>query len=134
MTAYIFVFAAILSVCAVLTIVKMNINKLIAQPDQFVRIQNRFFIGIACSKIIPVGILIWGITRIKPASSINELYLPWVIILITIGIGLTFITSQKKLDVKEDAQIAINTLVTIARPLLFSIPIMAMLFIYLMVK
>lgn len=132
LNTYIFVAAAILAVIPVLILVKVNVNKLIADPEQFNHVQKRFFIGVALSKVIPAILLIVGIVNLTPVNDFSDLYLPWAIIAITVLYGLYFITSQKNSNVGEQEQIVINTLITIARPLLFSIPLMAAIFLFLM--
>ena len=134
MNAYIFVAAAVFAVIPLLVILKVNINKLINDPEQIVKIQQHFFIGVALSKIVPVILLIFGIIKLTNGVDIRELYIPWLIILIVLGYALFFITSQKKLDVEDKTKIAINTLVTIARPLIFSIPLMAAFFLFMMTR
>lgn len=132
LNAYIFVAAAIIAVIPVLFIVKVNVNKLIADPEQINSVQKHFFIGVALSKIIPVILLIFGIVKLTPVTDYSELYIPWFIILATVLFGLYFISSQKKLAVGDQEKMAINTLVTIARPLIFSIPLMAAIFLFMM--
>lgn len=129
---YIFVAAAVVAVIPVLVIVKKNVNKLIANPEEFNTVQKQFFIGVALSKIVPVILLVYGIIKITPVEDYSDLYLPWAIILLTILFGLYFITSQKKLATSRDEKMAVNTLITIARPLVFSIPLMAAIFLFMM--
>lgn len=132
LNAYIFVAAALFSVIPVLVVVKVNVTKLIADPDQTHTIQKHFFIGIGLSKIVPVILLIFGIVKLTPVDDLSVLYIPWAIILISVLFGLYFISSQKKLAHGEREQIAVNTLVTMARPLLFSIPLMSVIFLVMM--
>lgn len=134
MNAYLFVTAAIIAVVSVLVILKLNIRKLIDNPKQFPAVQKHFFIGVGVSKVIPVVLLILGIVKLSPVEDISDLYIPWLLIIITVGLGLSYISSQKNLDVDEDRKIAINTLTTIARPLLFSLPLTAALFLFLMTR
>lgn len=134
MNAYLFVTAAIIAVVSVLVILKVNIRKLIDNPKQFPVVQKHFFIGVGVSKIIPVVLLILGIVKLSPVEDISDLYIPWLLIIITVGLGLSYISSQKNLDVDEDRKIAIHTLTTIARPLLFSLPLTAALFLFLMTR
>lgn len=132
MSAYIFVAAALASVIPFVVIINMSVKKMIENPNQALQIQKQFLIAVAVSKITPVFLLIVGIVKITYVEDISVLYLPWLIILVTIVVGLFFITKLKQLPDNEDAKLAVNTLISIARPLLFSIPLMAIAFTFLM--
>ena len=132
MNAYIFVAAAILAVIPVLILVKVNVNKLIDDPEQFNYVQKRFFIGMALSKVIPAILLVVGIVNLTPVNDYSDLYLPWGIIVITVLYGIHFITAQKNVNVDKQERLAINTLVTIARPMVLSIPLMSAIFLFMM--
>lgn len=129
---YLFVVAALVSVVPILIIFKMNIKKLKVDPQQFPQVQKHFFIGAAISKILPIILIIFGILKMPSGIDMNLLYVPWVIIVAVVIYGFYYISSQKKLGAERDVQIAINTLVTITRPHLFTIPIMAIVFLFLM--
>src|SRR5699024_2000139 len=88
LNAYIFVAAAILAVILVLILVKVNVNKLIDDPEQFNYVQKRFFIGMALSKVIPAILLVVGIVNLTPVNDYSDLYLPWGIIVITVLYGI----------------------------------------------
>lgn len=133
MTVYIFVAAAIFSVIPLLVIFKVNINKLIENPAQITEIQNRFLISVALSKIVPVILLIFGIIKMSTID-MNSLLIPLAIIIIVVIYGFFFISSQKNVHENEDVKYAINTLTTIARPLIFSIPLMAIVFLIMMTQ
>lgn|SRR5690625_4433346 len=132
LNAYIFVAAAILAVIPVLILVKVNVNKLIDDPEQFNYVQKRFFIGMALSKVIPAILLVVGIVNLTPVNDYSDLYLPWGIIVITVLYGIHFITAQKNINVGKQERLAINTLVSIARPMVLSIPLMAAIFLFMM--
>lgn len=132
MNAYIFVAAAVLAVVPLIIILKMTIKKLIKTPEDINEIFKRFFIGVALSKIVPVILLVFGIIKLTKGVDISTLYIPWAIILVILAFAVSFIAAQKNLDVPESTQVQINTLATIARPLIFSIPLMSAAFIYLM--
>lgn len=132
MNAYIFVAAAVLAVIPFAIIFKIHINQLIENPEQINTIFKRFFIGVALSKIVPVILIVFGIIKLTDGVEISTLYIPWLIIAIVSIAGYSIVSAQKNLNVNEQTQVAINTLTTIARPLLFSIPIMSAIFIFLM--
>lgn len=132
LNAYIFVLAAVLAVIPIIVIFKINIDKVIEDPNEITMIQRNFFIGIALSKIIPVILLFYGIIKMTHISDISKLYIPWIIILGVVVYAFFYISSKNKLDVDQDTKLAISTLVTIARPLTFSIPIMAAALLFMM--
>ena len=132
MNAYIFVAAAVFAVIPFSIIFKVHINKLIENPEQINTIFKHFFIGVALSKIVPVILLVYGIIKLTDGVEISALYIPWLIIIIVSVAGYSIISAQKNVDVDKQTQVAIHTLTTIARPLLFSIPIMSAIFIFLM--
>jgi|SRR5690625_730680 len=129
---YLFVSAAVLAVIPTVIIFKVLSNRLKEQPEQYNQVQKHLFIGVAMSKIVPVIILIFAILRMPSGIELNRLFIPWLIIFITVIVSFMYITSQKKLSLQPHAQRAVNTLVTITRPHLFSIPLMAVIFLYLM--
>lgn len=133
MNVYIFVAAAVFSVIPLLVIFKVNINKLIEDPSQMPKVQGQFLIGVALSKIVPVILLIFGIIKMTTIN-MDSLYVPIAIIIIVVAYGLYFISSQKNIDEDKDVKLAVNTLTTIARPLIFSIPLMAIVFLFMMTR
>lgn len=134
MIAYIFVAAALASVIPLLFIIHISVKKLIANPRQALQVQKQFFIAVGLSKITPVVLLIIGIIKLTHVEDLSSLYLPWLIIIAAVLFGLYYIKQQKELPDTEDATYAVNTLLTVAKPLIFSIPIMSAIFIFLMTR
>lgn len=129
---YLFVTAALLSVVSVVLIFAFFANKLKDKPDRYNQIQKNLFIGVAMSKIVPVIMLIFAILRMPSGITIERLIIPWAIIIIVVITGFVYISSQRKLNLEPYKQRAVNTLVVVTRPHLFSIPVMAIIFLYLM--
>lgn len=132
MNAYIFVVAAILAVVPVLIVFKVGVNQLLEHPGDMKKVQRNFFIGAALSKIVPAILLVYGIIKMTPIASIQTLFIPWGIIAVVVIGGLMFIESQKNPDGGGDVKTNVNTLVTITRPHLFTVPLMAVVFLFLM--
>lgn len=132
MNAYIFVAAAVFAVVPLVIILKMTINKLIKNPKDINAIFRRFFIGVALSKIVPIILLIFGMIKMTKGMDISNLYIPWAIIFIVLAYSVSFISGQKNLDVPKGTQVQVDTLTSIAKPLLFSIPLMAAVFLFMM--
>lgn len=133
MNVYIFVAAAVFSVIPLLVIFKVNINQLIKDPKQFPEVQKKFLVGVALSKIVPVILLVFGIVKMTPVD-FDKLLIPLLIIMIVVMFGFIFISSQKMSNGNKDVKFAVNTLTSIARPLIFSIPLMAIVFMILMTQ
>lgn len=132
LNVYIFVAAALLSVIPVVVVFKNCVNRLKKDPQSMKKVQRQFFIGAALSKIVPAILLMYGIIKMTPVDSVSKLFIPWAIILATVIGSLVFIGSQKDPEGNEEVKYNVNTLVTITRPHLFTIPLMAAVFMFLM--
>lgn len=132
LSIYLFVSAAFLSVIPIVFLVRYYRRKLEEHPQQLVDVQKKFFIFVGLSKIIPVILIIIGMAMQEKVIDPSDLYLPWLLIGILVAYGLYDLSNQKKQYDDQQVQVAIHTLVTIARPLIFSIPIMSAIFLYMM--
>lgn len=125
--------AALLSVISLVIVLKVNLTKVIDDPKRIYDVQKSFLIGVALSKIIPVVLIIIGIMQMKPAE-LADLIVPILVIVVTLLLALIYMSYQQKIKAKEEVTIAVHTLVKVARPLLFSIPLMAIIFLWLMTR
>lgn len=132
MNVYIFVVAALLAVLPVVVVFKKCVDKLKKDPHSMKKVQKQFFIGAAMSKIVPAILLMYGIIKMTPVDSISTLFIPWAIIGGTVIGSLIYIGSQKDPEGNKDVKYTVNTLVTITRPHLFTVPLMAVVFMALM--
>lgn len=132
LVAYIFVFAAIVSILLVIYVLNVNIKKVHKNPEHFSEIQKQFMLGVAISKVPPSLIIVFGIVRMPSEVSIGSLIIPWIIIVIAVIYGLRHIGKKKKEPIKREAVPGRDILITNARPLLVTIPLMASAFIFLM--
>ncbi len=130
---YYFVIAALLSVISLVVVLKVNLDKVIDDPKRMYEVQKSFLIGVALSKIIPVVLIIIGIVQMKQAE-MNDLIVPIIVILVALLAAFIYMSYKKKINAKEEVTIAVHTLVKMARPLLFSIPLMAIIFLWLMTQ
>lgn len=131
MNTYIFVVAAVVSVFSVYFVLKHLLKDVIENKVPFEQTQKKFLLGMFMSKIIPLILLIFGIIKMS-YKELNELYIPIAIILIAAIIGLFLIEKVKKDNKTEPTKVYINYLITFTRPLMFTLPIMAIAFLYLM--
>src|SRR5699024_9055420 len=123
----------VLSVIPVVILVRYHVKKLEEDPQQLNDIQKKFFIGVAVSKIIPIALIITGmIVRATVSGDVNDLIIPWVLIGAVVVYGFYDISSQKSDHPDEQVRVAVITLITIARPLVFSVPIMSAIFLYML--
>lgn len=133
MAIYLFTGAAVFSVLPLIVLFKIHAEKVQEDPDHFNEIQKKFFIGVTVSKIIPALLLIMGITTMDKVA-LEQLIVPWVIILFALIYGIYYILSFKRLPLTGDPKLAVNTLVNLALPFIFSIPLMAAVFLFLMLE
>lgn len=131
MAIYFFIGAALFSIAPLMVLYKLNVEKVKNDPDNFNHIQKRFFISVTVSKILPALLLILGITQMETVM-LEQLVIPWLIILVALIYGVYYVLSFKKLPIEGKSKEAVNTLSTLTIPFIFSIPIMAALFLFLM--
>jgi len=133
MSIYFFTGAAIFSIVPLLFLFKIHAERVQENPDNFNEIQKRFFISVSISKVIPALLLIMGITIMEKVP-VDKLIIPWLIILFALVYGIYYIVSFKRLPITGDPKLAVNTLVNLALPFIFSIPLMAALFLFLLME
>lgn len=133
MAIYFFLGAAVFSIIPLLYLYKINIEKVQTDPENFNQIQKSFFIGVSISKILPALLLVLGIVQMEDVA-IEQLIIPWLIILLVLLYGIYYILSFKKLPLKGQAKVAVQALSTVALPFIFSIPLMAAFFLFLMMN
>lgn len=133
MIPYIFMIAALISIFAVLIIFKLYLNRLIEEPETLVAIQRRFLISIGISKVIPIILLIFGMAKMSEFEQGNVI-IPILIIVVAVIYTLYDISKQNNQSYDQKTQQAVYTLIFIARPLIFSIPLMAIIFLVMLMR
>src|SRR5699024_8605776 len=126
-----FVVAAVVSIFSVYFVLKLLLKDVIENKVPFEQTQKKFLLGMFMSKIIPLILLIFGIIKMS-YKELNELYIPIASILIDEIMGLFLIEKVKKDNKTEPTKVYINYLITFTRPLMLTLPIMAIAFLYLM--
>lgn len=131
MNSYIFVFSAIISVISVYLVFMYFIRKTRLAEVAFETIQKEYLIGMLITNILPTILLVFGIIKMTP-KTFNEILIPISLILVfTLLIFLKI--NQEKQSFKEDTYEAyLNYLLLFTRPMLFSIPFISIVFLYLM--
>lgn len=132
MNVYIFVTAAVLAVLPIVVIFKKGVDQLKEDPTTMKKVQRQFFIGALLSKIVPAILLMYGIIKMTPVDAISKLFIPWGIIGAVVIGSLAFIGSKKDPEGNEQVKETVNMLVTITRPHVFTVPLMAAVFMFLM--
>src|SRR5699024_2846009 len=82
------------------------------------------------SKIVPLILIIFGIIKMS-YNELNQLYIPGIIILIAMIIGLILIDKIKKDNKNDSKKVYINYLITFTRLLMLTLPLMSISFLFL---
>ena len=131
-SAYYFAFAAILAVIPILLLYKINVEKIKENPDDFGSVQTKFFIGVAISETLPIILIVLGMMDLTSASSMEELYIPGLIVIISFIFAPFFILLQKSVGVPEEAKQKVNTFSMISWAMVNAIPIISLVGLLMM--
>src|SRR5699024_6482513 len=126
-----FVVAAVVSIFSVYFVFKYLLKEVKQEKVTFEKTQKRFLIGMFLSKIVPLILIIFGIIKMS-YKELNQLYIPGILILITMVIGLILIEKIKKDNKNYSKKVYINYLITFTRPLMLTLPLMSLAFLFLM--
>ncbi|MFA1822488.1 hypothetical protein ACDX78_20390 [Virgibacillus oceani] len=129
---YIFVAAAVLAVIPIIILFKVNVEKLKENPESQGKVQTNFMIGIAVSEVIPLILIIFGFVNMEQAASIEELFIPGLIVLFTIAFSIFFIFLQKNVGVDPATKKVINSFSMVSIPLSTAIPTVSLIALFLM--
>lgn len=133
MNAYIFVLAAALAVFPILFVFKITLERIKENPQSREKAQTQFFIWVALSETIPIILIVFGFMNLAPATSITDLYIPGLIVIILMGFAALFIFLQRAVGVPEDSKEFVNTFAMVGFALVNAIPIIAIVSLFLMV-
>lgn len=130
-SAYLFAIAAILACVSILLVFKINIEKLKENPENTADIHTKFFIGVAIAEVIPMILVIFGLMDLTPAASIEELYIPGIIVIFALVFSPLFIFLQRFAGVPENAKQTVMTFSLIGIALANAIPLIALVGLFL---
>ena len=133
MGLYIFVLAAALAVFGILFFFKRNVERIKEDPSQYPEAQKNFFIGTAISEALPIVLLVLGFAN-QPKAPLEEIYLPLVIVGFLLIFSIFFIFLQRAVGVDEDSKPFVTNFSLIAVTVSVSIPIIAIVFLFLSVQ
>lgn len=121
--AYLFMFAAVIAALSILTVYRIFIGKVKQHPDDRPKLLSQFMIRVAISETLPLILLVLAFMNIETVTNINELYLPGLVVLITMAFVPFFIFLQTKVDVTEETKSAVKHSSYLAIGLAMAIPI-----------
>ncbi|MFD1172428.1 hypothetical protein [Oceanobacillus picturae] len=132
MVAYYFVAAAVLAALPILTLYKVLVGKLKEEPTAQASIQQKFFIGVALSETIPLLLIVFGYINLTPVNSVEELYIPGLIVLFIMAYAVFFIFLQRNVDVTPEAKPIVQSFTLISLALALGVPIIALVSLFMM--
>ncbi|RKQ34340.1 hypothetical protein [Oceanobacillus halophilus] len=130
---YIPVLAAVIAVIGILAVFKRSVSQLKENPDNLEKIQTKLFIGVAISESIPILLIIYGFINMETVSSIDELFVPMVIVIALMVFSIFYVFTQSRLDVEPEHKPMIRTFGFMGMGLVNAIPIIALVMLFLMV-
>src|SRR5690625_2736941 len=132
MSPYIFVIASLLAVLPTLFIFKITVERVKENPDHKNKVQIQFFLWVALAEIIPIILIIYGMSQITPVSRIEKLYMPGIIILLAAGFAALFIFLQRTFDVEKDLKDFMNTFAMVGLAMVNAIPLISIISLLMM--
>ncbi len=130
---YLFVAAAALAVIPILILFKINVEKLKENPEERGKVQTNFMIGVAVSEIIPIILIVFAFMNSEAVNTVEELYLPGIIIMFIMLFSVFFIFLQKNVGTEPAAKTVINAFSLVSIPLSTAIPFMSLIGLFIMV-
>ncbi|MBU5465303.1 hypothetical protein KQI49_00485 [Virgibacillus sp. MSJ-26] len=125
MSMHFFAAAVALSVLPIAIIFKISMDRLKENPEERFSIQQKFFIWVFISEIIPIILVVFGFVNMAPAETINDMLVPAIIIVAITLFGVVFIFLQRLVDVPADMKEMMTTFTLIGISLMFSMPIIS---------
>src|SRR5690625_2217428 len=104
MGTYIFALATIIADIPILFIFKVSIERIKENPKEPQKILIQFILWVAIFEVIPIILVIYGMAKEEVVTSISELYMPGMIILLITSFAAFFIFLQMKVDVERESK------------------------------
>ncbi len=133
MGPYMFVIATILAITPIMIILKVTMERIKENPDQRNKAQTQFFIGVALSEAIPIILIVYGFSNLTAVASIEELYIPGLIIILFTVVAALFIFLQRTVDVEEELKQVIDSFAMVALAMTTAIPIISIVALFSMI-
>lgn len=132
MSPYVFVIATLVAIIPILIIFKISIERIKEDQSIAQKAQIQFMVGAALSEIIPIIIIVYAFTNKAFVQSIEELYIPGIIILLAMGISSFFILLQRFVDVDQDIKLIVNQFTFLSLAMTASLPVVSIVGLFLM--
>ncbi|WP_368653321.1 hypothetical protein AB4Y30_16745 [Ornithinibacillus sp. 4-3] len=133
MSPYIFVAATLLAALPILLIFKISIERIKENPEAVMKVQTQFFIWVALAEVIPLLLIIYGMMNLQSGNGIEALYVPAIIIFLTIGFATLFIILQRFFDVTEESKNLIQTFSFLGIAMANAIPFVCIIGLFMMI-
>lgn len=133
MGTYIFALATIIAVIPILFIFKVSIERIKENPKEPQKILIQFILWVAIFEVIPIILVIYGMAKEEVVTSISELYMPGMIILLITSFAAFFIFLQMKVDVERESKEIVQRFCLISFMLVMAIPLLSVVGLLLMV-
>lgn len=125
MTPYIFLIATVIAVFPILVIFKVTVERIKENPEKLQKRFMQFFIFVALFEAIPIVLIVYGLSQATSVQSIEQLYMPGILILLIISIAALFIFLQWRVGTDQELKSTIAQFAFIAFALTISIPIIS---------
>jgi len=123
---YIFVAASVISVFAIIFVIKWSLDKIKRNPDVNIeKVQQNMFIGVALAESIPIILVVVGLTTLAPAYELNELLTPLGIVILLAAFAIFFIKLQTTIGVPEKLKGRIQLIGFIGIGLVIPVPMVS---------
>jgi len=130
---YIPVLASVIAVIGILAFFKRNLEKIKDNPEMIEKYQTNLFIGSAISEAIPIVLIIIGFVNMEPVRSVDELVVPFTIIVGLIVFSIIYIFLQSRIDVDENIMPVVRGFGLISASLVMAIPIISIVMLLMIV-
>lgn len=131
--AYIFVAAAAIAVISISFIFKLSMDTIKEYPEEKESVQNKFFIWLGVSEVIPLILIVFGFMNLDTVATIEDLYIPGLFVIVLMGFAALFIILQRAVGVPKEIKMFVNTFSYIALGMANAIPIIALVSLLLMI-
>ncbi|WP_163969540.1 hypothetical protein [Oceanobacillus halotolerans] len=132
MSTTIFVLAAVLAVIPILAIVKVNLERIKENPEKVEKARTNLFIGVAISETIPILLIVYGLITMTPVGTMEELYLPGLIIIVLMAFAAFFIFLQRSVGTNDETKGIVTNFSLISLVLVNAIPIISLVGLFMM--
>src|SRR5699024_4124836 len=130
---YIFVAASVISVFAIVFIIKWSMEKMKSDRDANLgTVQQYLFIGVDLAEFIPILLIVYGFMKMETVNEASELFVPIGIIILLVAFAVFFIFMQINVGVPEEMKNQVKTMGLMGISLAAAIPIASIVALFTM--